>query len=657
MLTKEDFDKACNIERQVKFFKREDGELGDVIIVRNTDTKQHYLVKEKLFTNVEEFTAELKKTMNRSSISNQNILKFYDYSSISKVDQASKTFKIRLFYDYWERSLRKEVKDRRSSGNDFSIEEMTYLYYQMIGACAYLEEKGANHGDLSPGVIFLDDSNNFVLADRLKSKARFPQNLIDKLLRKNKLYIPPEVFRAIKAKDSKALDQVNPFKSDVFSLGMVFLEVGNMVDVTDIYGLHNSDLDRGILQRHIANFDNRYSENQFICMILKKMLETDEYKRPTFGDLLNAMPELTVVKEYFNRNRGNSNNKRNHTRNEEFLKSNPQLINSVAIESNRLLNNSDNSKLQTERRVSGYGSQMQMNQIDNGAFKKVVDHKIYKEETTYYNNSQSNPLHLNPHPPSRSNSRHIANQQPVSNHNIPPMMPNPRAYVLNDKNSFMNESYLNKPTNEYQQYPDPKAKPMRNSGNDGNDPNANPMMFVMNNRGLHESSHNYFNSNNQDPNNFQNRPMLPRKPSDGNLLNLQFNSNSSDNSGRGPGARITKSNVPYRNSQYMAEISNPNIQSNHSINRSDSRSRQQTAQNSLNNGQGHSGSFIGINNMLYNSQRNPPAPPLHPANSNMRRGPVKNPPVKGPQGSTNRRNSDANGSKPGSDKRIFKIFE
>lgn len=310
MANKQDYDKVCSIEQKVKFFKRESKGFGDATIVRNTTTKEHYLIKEKVFNNEKEFEFEIKKTKNRPTINHKNMLRFHDYSTISKIDKASKHLKIRLFYDYWENSLESEVLMRRTHGNDFSIEEITYLFYDMITVCAFLESKEVNHGGICPSVILINNQHRFLLGDRLSQKASYPQNQIDKFIRNEKLYIAPEVFKYIKNKDSRALENANRFKSDVFTLGMVFLEIGVMSDVTGIYNRRLDEVDRTTLQKYMNLFENRYINNPFICSVLRKMLEIDDYKRPTFNDLIYALPELAIVKQYFEDSYSGPNDRR-----------------------------------------------------------------------------------------------------------------------------------------------------------------------------------------------------------------------------------------------------------------------------------------------------------------------------------------------------------
>lgn len=59
--------------------------------------------------------------------------------------------------------------------------------------------------------------------------------MIDKYLSNNKLYIAPEIFKAVCLKDSNYLKSANIYKADVFCLGLCILTAGLLIDPTNIY--------------------------------------------------------------------------------------------------------------------------------------------------------------------------------------------------------------------------------------------------------------------------------------------------------------------------------------------------------------------------------------------------------------------------------------
>ncbi len=76
--------------------------------------------------------------MNRQNYNYRNILKFIDFSSICRMDEGNQRFSIRKFYKYHENNLETDVFTRKQKNERFTTEEMTNLFYDLIGACYFL---------------------------------------------------------------------------------------------------------------------------------------------------------------------------------------------------------------------------------------------------------------------------------------------------------------------------------------------------------------------------------------------------------------------------------------------------------------------------------------------------------------------------------------
>jgi hypothetical protein len=66
---------------------------------------------------------------------------------------------------------------------------------------------------------------------------------LNKYLTHKPLYIAPEVFEAIQERNSFAMNNINGFKADVFSLGLTLLTAGLLNDVTDVYNKGRDKID------------------------------------------------------------------------------------------------------------------------------------------------------------------------------------------------------------------------------------------------------------------------------------------------------------------------------------------------------------------------------------------------------------------------------
>jgi hypothetical protein len=83
---------------------------------------QLLMMKEYNFYYFDEFLAFLEKTRRRRELSHQNLLKFYDYSSIVKEVKDSEVFQIRKFYQVCQSNLVKDVMALKARRQRYSSE-------------------------------------------------------------------------------------------------------------------------------------------------------------------------------------------------------------------------------------------------------------------------------------------------------------------------------------------------------------------------------------------------------------------------------------------------------------------------------------------------------------------------------------------------------
>ena len=108
------------------------------------------------------------------------MIQLLDWSTISKTDDRIKTYKIRLFYEYFNEDLRNEVDLRRNANLKFTNEELTMLAYQMIETLAEMEKEGLNHGEISSKFMFYSGDSRYRLCEMMNHRSRYPNNIIKK---------------------------------------------------------------------------------------------------------------------------------------------------------------------------------------------------------------------------------------------------------------------------------------------------------------------------------------------------------------------------------------------------------------------------------------------------------------------------------------------
>lgn len=298
-LSKADFHRRSDLETATKFVSRMNEEFGNAVVVQNVSTRQRYLLKEKTFADRFSFLEELNRVKRRQQLQHANIQRLFDYSTLTKIDTADQCFRLRLFFEHFPSNLSRELKSRGQSGSGFALEELTYLIYDMVSACAFLQKQNVNHGDLNPDNILRSDDGHFVLGEKLRAKSAFPQNLIDRYIRGEKLYISPELFSMIRSRNSEAINRMDNYVNDVFILGLCILEAGIGADPTVIFKRGAPAVDSGRLKEMRQAFADRFGADSLPNLVLGKMLEVDPKKRPDFAVLKSALPPYQDVILFF----------------------------------------------------------------------------------------------------------------------------------------------------------------------------------------------------------------------------------------------------------------------------------------------------------------------------------------------------------------------
>lgn len=116
----------------------------------------------------------------RKDLNRLNLIKLLDWSAISKTDDKIKTYKLRLFYEYFNEDLRDEVEMRRMENLKFTDQEMLTLSYHLIETLAEMQKENINHGEISSKFIFCDSEGQYKLCEMMGQRTRFPENIIKK---------------------------------------------------------------------------------------------------------------------------------------------------------------------------------------------------------------------------------------------------------------------------------------------------------------------------------------------------------------------------------------------------------------------------------------------------------------------------------------------
>ncbi len=195
-----------------------------------------------------------------------------------------------LAFTDWE----KEIKNRKKSKNYYSEKEIIKIFKTLIKSLAVLQKENISHRDIKPQNILLFVENHeikYKLGDFGEAKELIqgdkPTN--KQTLRGTELYMSPILFYGLRKKTVKKYIKHNPYKSDVFSLGLCFLFASTLCfeSLYDVRELQNNVSIRIRIEKYLKN---RYSYD--IINLISKMLDINETSREDFIELEKDIEKL-----------------------------------------------------------------------------------------------------------------------------------------------------------------------------------------------------------------------------------------------------------------------------------------------------------------------------------------------------------------------------
>ena len=189
----------------------------------------------------------------------------------------------------WE----KEILSRQKKSNYYSEDELFKIIYDLIDTLAKLQKENISHRDIKPQniLVFFNKNNNrinYKLADFGEAKELLSGNkpTEKQTLRGTELYMSPLLFYGLRSRKIKRYIKHNPYKSDVFSLGLCILFAATLCfeSLYDVRELKSNVSIKIIIEKYLKN---RYSYK--IINIISAMLDINETTRDDFIELKNKI--------------------------------------------------------------------------------------------------------------------------------------------------------------------------------------------------------------------------------------------------------------------------------------------------------------------------------------------------------------------------------
>ena len=188
----------------------------------------------------------------------------------------SKRNSISLVMDYYKSSLMDAIQEKLKTTSEFSEQNLFIIFTKLLLAYGEMASVGIFHKDIKPHNILIDDELNMKLFDFGMCILR-PDITTDteemNPVRGTHRYMAPELEELIELGQKSGRYSLE--KSDVFSLGMVLLQLCTLID---IFGLNTFSRNYALMSK-VKSVKFSWAQN-----LLEKMLAADYRERPTFAE-------------------------------------------------------------------------------------------------------------------------------------------------------------------------------------------------------------------------------------------------------------------------------------------------------------------------------------------------------------------------------------
>lgn len=233
------------------------------------------VVKKQMISNLDEGNNLLREGYAMALLHHDSIIKIH---STLLGASAQGTFDyILLIMDYYpEGDLENEIKRRINQKEKWSNNELNSIFFNLIEGFAYMQERDIAHRDIKPQNI-LKNGNFYVISD-LGNAFKTEKNISD--IAGTPAYLSPKLRQAYqnyqKGFSIEEFDH-NAFKSDVFSLGLVFLYMASLESIMDL-----ATTNEAIYFERLSEKINRLTCSEEIIKLINWMLVFHEDERPDF---------------------------------------------------------------------------------------------------------------------------------------------------------------------------------------------------------------------------------------------------------------------------------------------------------------------------------------------------------------------------------------
>ena len=196
-------------------------------------------IKETQQATLEDANSAIQEAMTQRGLNHSGICKVYHCFVEQNSDGV--TLKTVLLVELMDSDLAKEAERRAGIGEMWSEGELMGCVRTAVGALSYAQQMGVSHRDIKPQNIFISQGNVKIGDFGSSHQAFGASNFMTKTLQGSPLFLSPE----LKTKYANILqglpanDEYDPFRSDVYSLGMTIAHLARLKPPLEMLNLLN----------------------------------------------------------------------------------------------------------------------------------------------------------------------------------------------------------------------------------------------------------------------------------------------------------------------------------------------------------------------------------------------------------------------------------
>ena len=261
-----------------------DDRMGEINELEYIQTKEKVFLKELTLKNVQSLTEfHLNALYKRCKLRHPNLLLTIGFNYSINHSDGIKNMKMNLYFEPYKSDLADDIYKRKNLNLHYAEHELLTLMDRLVSVLAMLQKNDVAHGNICSQNILINDKDLIKIADHCMLTSEYSQyyQALNGIISN---YIAPELMQLL-AKSHKNMEIFNDYrhKSDVFALGMLFLELA-LLDSNDkcynwkIFALLDKNL--------IARLDRVYVKySRILVNLIGLMLNLNPEKRTDFIEL------------------------------------------------------------------------------------------------------------------------------------------------------------------------------------------------------------------------------------------------------------------------------------------------------------------------------------------------------------------------------------